>query len=107
MKLPLINLYPMYEKTDTQSEGTIGCVSCISHQSNCSIKGKFSITLNRFNLDTSNSLNDAHVIYWAGAIVHEMLHNLGHKHLNNDYTDQWQINVFEKSFIYNGKYLIS
>lgn len=40
---PIIHLYPMYEKTDTQSEGTIGCVSCICHGSTFSIKGKFKV----------------------------------------------------------------
>ncbi len=106
IKFPSINLYPMYEKSDTQSEGTVGCVSCISHGSTFSIKGKFEVKLNRFNLNVLNESNLAHSIYWAGAIVHEMLHNLGHKHMSDDYTDHWQINVFEKCFIYNGKYLL-
>jgi hypothetical protein len=105
MKFPTIHLYPMYEKSDTQSEGTVGCVSCISRRSTFSIKGKFEVKLNRYNLNASNELYYANSIYWAGAIVHEMLHNLGHKHMNDDYSDHWQINVFEKCFIYNGKYL--
>ena len=94
----------MYEKTDTQSEGTIGCVSCICHGSTFSIKGKFKVKLNRYNLNVSNE-NIANTIYWAGAIVHEMIHNLGHKHRVNDYSDNWQINVFERCFLYNGNYV--
>jgi hypothetical protein len=105
MKFPTIHLYPMYEKSNTQSEGIVGCVSCISRGSTFSIKGKFEVKLNRYHLNSSDELYLANSIYWAGAIVHEMLHNLGHKHTNDDYSDQWQINVFEKCFIYNGKYL--
>ncbi len=50
------------------------------------MKGKFKVKLNRYNLNVSNL---AHSIYWAGLIVHEMLHNLGHKHMS----DHCQINV--------------
>lgn len=103
VKFPTIHIYPMYEKTDTQSTGTIGCVSCISHRSTFSVKGKFDVKLNRYNLDPSNE-NLGNIVYWAGAIVHEMLHNLGHKHTCNDYSDHWQINVFEQCFMYNGNY---
>ncbi len=42
--------------------------------------------LNRYNLDLSNE-NVGNTIYWAGAIVHELLHNFGHKHRDNDYTN--------------------
>jgi hypothetical protein len=45
------------------------------------------VKLNRFNLNASDQLNLANSIYWAGAIVHEMFHNLGHKHTSDDYTD--------------------
>jgi hypothetical protein len=101
-QFPTIHVYPMYEKSDTQAEGTVGCISCIYHGPTFSIDG-FQVKLNRYNLDASNkSIED--LVYWAGAIVHEMLHNLGHKHRVNDYSNQWQINTFEKCFINNGKY---
>jgi hypothetical protein len=102
-QFPTIHIYPIYEKTDTQSEATVGCISCISHGSTFSIEGKFTVKLNRYNLNASDK-NPANRIYWAGTIVHEMLHNLGHKHKDNDYSNQWQINIFENSFIYNGNY---
>jgi hypothetical protein len=61
------------------------------------------VKLNRFNLNVSGeSVRNA--VYWAGAIVHEMLHNLGHRHEENDYSNNWQINIFQNCFIYNGKY---
>ncbi|UJR24569.1 hypothetical protein I4U23_005944 [Adineta vaga] len=102
-QFPIIHLYPIYEKTDTQAEGILACISCISQGSTFSIKGTFNIKLNRYNLDAKNE-QVGNSIYWAGVIVHEMLHNLGHKHRINDYSDHWQINVFEKCFLYNGKY---
>ncbi len=102
-QFPTIHIYPINEKTDTQAQGNIGSISCIYQGSTFSIEGKFKIKLNRYNLDISNE-NPGNIIYWAGAIVHEMLHNLGHQHAANDYTNDWQINVFENSFIYNGKY---
>ncbi|CAF1336170.1 unnamed protein product [Rotaria sordida] len=102
-QFPTIHIYPMYEKNETQAEGTVGCISCISHGSTFSIEGNFQVKLNRYNLDASNK-NIGNSVYWAGTIVHEMLHNLGHKHKNNDYSNQWQINIFENCFIYNGNY---
>ncbi len=104
-QFPTIHIYPMHEKTSTQAEGTVGCISCISHGSIFSIEGKFEVKLNRYNLDISNG-NLENTVYWAGIIVHEMLHNLGHKHKDDDYSNQWQINVFENCFIYNGNYSI-
>jgi hypothetical protein len=102
-QFPTIHIYPMYEETNTQAEGTVGCVSCISHESTLSIKGEFEVKLNRFNLNVSGeSVRNA--VYWAGVIVHEMLHNLGHRHGENDYSNNWQINIFQNCFIYNGKY---
>lgn len=101
---PAIHVYPFNEQTDTQAEGTVGCISCISHPTTFSIQGQFHIKLNRFNLDISNE-NIRYSIYLAAVIVHEMLHNLGHKHKNNDDdNDLWQINVFEKCFLSNGNY---
>ncbi len=39
--------------------------------------------LNQHNLDVSNQNID-----WTGGIAHEMLRSLGHKHKNNDYSNQ-------------------
>ena len=102
-QFPVIHIHPMYEKSDTQAEGTVGCISCISHGSTVSIEGEFRVKLNRYNLDPSNK-DIENLQYWAGTVVHEMLHHLGHKHRDNDYSNQWQINVFEKCFIHNGNY---
>ena len=104
VKFPTIHLYPIYEKSDTQARGNLGCVSCIAHRSTFSIQGNFQMKLNRYNLDVDNERFQANSIYWAGTIVHEMLHNLGHQHVDDDYSDRWQINVLENSFIYDGNY---
>jgi hypothetical protein len=104
-QFPTIHIYPMYEKSEMQAKGTVGCISCISYGSTFSIKGKFEVKLNRCNLDASNE-NIENLIFWAGTIVHEMLHNLRHKHKEHDYSNQWQINVFENCFVSNGNYSI-
>ncbi|CAF1340826.1 unnamed protein product [Rotaria sp. Silwood1] len=88
------------EKTETQAKET---VECISHGSIFSIEGDFQVKLNRYNIDASNK-DIGNSVYWTGTIVHEMLHNLDHKHKDNDYSSQWQINTFKKCFIYNGNY---
>jgi hypothetical protein len=103
---PPIHVYPIYEKSDTQAVGTVGCISCISHGSTFSIKGKFEVKLNRYHLEVSADKKGLDPVYWSGNIVHEMLHNLGHKHRDDDYTDNWQINVFENCFVHNGNYSI-
>jgi hypothetical protein len=104
-QFPTIHIYPMYKENNTQGEGTVGCVSCIYHGSTFSIEGEFEIKLNRFNLNKSNE-NVRNIVYWSGVIVHEMLHNLGHRHGDNDYSNKWQINIFQNCFIYNGKYYL-
>ncbi len=93
----------MYEETNTQAEGTVGCVSCISHGSTLPVRSEFEVKLNRFHLNASNE-NVRNTVYRSGAILHEMLHNLGHKHGDNDYSNDWQINLVQNCFIYNGKY---
>ncbi len=102
-KFPTIHIYPMYKQTDTQAKGTVGCISCISHASTLSIKGEFEVTLNRYNINASDK-NLANRIHWAGVVVHEMLHNLGHRHEVDDYSNNWQINIFQNCFIHNGNY---
>lgn len=41
---------------------------------------------------------------WATVIGHEMLHNLGHKHLPGEYVDGRQINAFHRSLACGGAY---
>ncbi|CAF3466343.1 unnamed protein product, partial [Rotaria sp. Silwood2] len=43
-QFPTIHIYPMYEKTETQAEET---VVCISHGSTFSIEEDFQVKLNR------------------------------------------------------------
>jgi hypothetical protein len=102
-QFPTIHIYPIYQKNEVMARGISACVSCISHQSTFTIEGEFQVKLNRYHL---NSLNETSLdaVEWAGIIVHEMLHNLGHNHDDHDYTDRWQMNIFKECFIHNGKY---
>jgi hypothetical protein len=45
-------------------------------------------------VDVSNE-NFVNSIYWVGCIVHEMLHNLGHKYSDSN---QWQIKLLGNFF---------
>jgi hypothetical protein len=102
-QFPIINIYPIYEETYVAGKGSLSCVSCISHGYHLSINGQFEIYLNRYYLHGSIK-DSSDTVPWAGVVVHEMLHNLGHNHDDNDYSDKWQINVFTKCFEQDGKY---
>jgi hypothetical protein len=102
-EFPTIHIHQFYEQTEIYGRGTLNCVSCISHGSTFSIEGEFNVKLNRYHLDAPGK-DGSDPVYWGGVIVHEMLHNLGHTHEENDYNSNWQINVFEQCFVHNGKY---
>ena len=98
---PVINIRPWHEQSVTVGKGTVGCVTITSRGSKFISTGEFNVWLNRYHLAATTATGfDAN--YWAGVIVHEMLHNLGHDH--DDYSGSWQINVFEKCFVQNGNY---
>lgn len=103
-EFPLINIYPIYQKNEVVARGTFACISCISNHSTFSINGQFQIKLNRYHFKSINEYNFDE-IEWAGIIVHEMLHNLGHNHDEHDYSDRWQMNIFKECFVHNGNYL--
>lgn len=100
---PCINIYPIFQRSEVVARGIFACITCISHQSTFSIDGEFRVKLNRYHLQSSRR-NSLDVLEWAGIIVHEMLHNLGHNHDDLDYTDRWQMNIFKECFIHNGNY---
>jgi hypothetical protein len=60
------------------------------------VSGSFAIEINRNYLSRNSSAE-----WWAGAIAHEMLHNLGHSHPGVDersqYGKKWQMLIFEKA----------
>ena len=64
--------------------------------------GEFKVYLNRYNLAAGGVYSEPEE--WASTIAHEMLHNLGHLHEKGDYTDEWQINVFNNAVLCNGYY---
>ncbi|CAF2649924.1 unnamed protein product [Rotaria sp. Silwood2] len=102
-EFPTIHIYPIYEESHILGRGEVGCVSFISHGSTFSTHDEFDINLNRYNLDAPGT-NGLDPVFWAGTIVHEMLHNLGHRHEAKGYNNIWQIDVFKKCFVHNGNY---
>lgn len=101
---PCINIYPIFQRNEVVARGISTCVICISHQSTFTIDGEFRVKINRYHLHSSPRNSSLDVLEWAGIIVHEMLHNLGHNHDDLDYTDRWQMNIFKECFIHNGNY---
>jgi hypothetical protein len=67
-----------------------------------SVSGEFVIQINLRRLGGGGDQGDP--VNWASVIAHEMLHNLGHKHEPNHYTDDRQINVFQHAIYWNGRY---
>lgn len=102
-EFPCINIYPIFQRSEVVARGIFACIVCVSHPSTFSIDGEFRVKINRYHLHSSHR-NSLDVLEWAGIIVHEMLHNLGHNHDDLDYTDRWQMNIFKECFIRNGYY---
>ncbi len=64
-----------------------------SQKNNWEREGDFQLYLNRYYLNADGIYKNEN--YWAGTIVHEMLHNLGHQHpdISDAKYNQFQINV--------------
>jgi serine/threonine-protein kinase len=69
-----------------------------------SVAGEFITTLNRYHLGARGDGSDP--VAWAAVIAHEMLHNLGHRHEDDKYDDERQINVYQRAVYHNGKYKV-
>jgi len=80
---------PVSGKLDWAGRAQLDLVQVRAVGDNVQQNGEFKIELNRYHtLDTE--YQDPNV--WAGIIVHEMLHNLGHDHANG-YEIKYQVNV--------------
>jgi hypothetical protein len=66
------------------------------------VTGEFEVQVSLRYLGGGGSQSDP--INWASIIAHEMLHNLGHMHERDNYTDDRQINVFTHAVYHNGTY---
>src|SRR5262245_11828833 len=64
------------------------------------VEGNFDVTLNTAILGTTRFSTAASPDYWAGAIAHEMLHNLGHQHPVSVYEGTY-IRGYEKAVWYD------
>lgn len=69
------------------------------------VEGEFKIHLNAQFLGGAGHHSDPY--YWAGTIAHEMLHNLGHLHVADRESPQYdrcQLIAHERAVYYNGQY---
>lgn len=69
------------------------------------IEGEFNIALNTYFLGGGGHYKDPY--YWAGTIAHEMLHNLGHLHLekrDDPKYSECQLIAHERAVYYDAKY---
>jgi hypothetical protein len=66
--------------------------------------GDFDVTLNRYYVASGGVYSDPEE--WASTLVHEMLHNLGHRHPTGDasLSDVYQINAMNNAVLCNGHY---
>jgi len=95
--LPDLHFYGMNKKSDIMGQGELGCVKIIWVDPNwVRIKGHFKVQINRRQFMYSTD-----PLEWAAVIVHEMLHNLGHAHPDNDYRLDFQIMAFEQAMYYS------
>ncbi len=103
-EFPRINILPDHERADWWGEasGDPYQVAVISSGSRFRTEGEFEIKLNRWHLGARGRGSDPEI--WAAVMAHEMLHNLGHLHEKGDYSNSWQMNVFENCFYCNGTY---
>jgi len=65
--------------------------------------GKFKVYVSKKYLNSTEAPY-TDVNYWASALGHEFLHNLGHSHPKNDYRDSIQMIAFERCLRTNGEY---
>lgn len=95
--LPDLHLHGIVKNNGILGQADAGRVKIIWIDQNwVTIRGSFKVEINRRQFLHSN---DPHL--WASVIVHEMLHNLGHIHPQNDYGLYLQINAFENAFYYS------
>ncbi|CAF3356165.1 unnamed protein product [Rotaria socialis] len=103
-EISIINIYPVQEKSQSESNNSHPCIFCISHGSTFLIDGEFEIELNQDRLNGSVK-NSSNALFWAGEIVYQMLHNLGHRFKDNDCTNRSQIQIFKQCFLHDGNYI--
>lgn len=102
---PKIKFISYFEKDGAFARAPVG-VTKIKRLGDAewSIKGNFEVELNQFHLD-SNTKRGKDPLFWAGAIAHEMMHNLGHSHSDgkdDDYQD-YQMIAFEQCLNGDGR----
>ena len=102
-EIPVIHLKPFQAKSDYWGNAPIGIVKThdITKKTG-KVTGEFVININRHWLAAPGSGSDPEA--WAGLLAHEMMHNLGHMHGKDEYTVDLQINAFQWSVYWAGKY---
>ncbi|HEY7428891.1 MAG TPA: DUF4189 domain-containing protein [Gemmataceae bacterium] len=79
-----------------------GKLGLVTVKNAANVEGEFEVQVSLRHLGGGGNQSDA--VNWASIIAHEMLHNLGHRHELDNYTDNRQINVFQKAVYHNGAY---
>src|SRR5262249_16678373 len=96
------HLRAFHEKSDILGRAHTDLVVIKSAGNKLHQLGEFEVYINRYKLASGGLMNDPED--WASTITHEMLHNLGHLHEKDDYTDEWQINGLNNAVLCNGYY---
>lgn len=102
---PDLKIHWAYNRdADWWGRGSLGSVAIIYDEKidDVKIEGQFEVWLNTYWATTNDSRNTRDL--WGGVVAHEMLHNLGHNHGEDQYDDRWPINILERCVINNGTY---
>jgi hypothetical protein len=100
-RMPQVNIYGYYSETFDWGKANLDLVSVKFSPAGFHVEGEFSISLNHYYLG-GGGLHSSPAA-WAGLIVHEMLHNLGHMHGSGDYRTSLQINAMQQAVFEAGK----
>lgn len=92
---PRVQLYPYYARNNYWANAPVGVVRTLDlTRATGRIQGEFVINVNRYWLGNGPGADSA---VWAGVLAHEMMHNLGHIHGNDEYGQHLQINAIQQA----------
>ena len=92
---PMVNIHPYDTDDFSGGRANLDLVSVRFSRGGFVVEGEFNIQLN-FRRLGGGGIHSSPAI-WASVICHEMLHNLGHMHGENDYRTSLQINAMQQA----------